>query len=259
MGGANGRRVTAIIPAAGRATRLGSTISGSKEVVDVGGRPVISHLLERLAAASVDRVLVALREGKWDIPATLVGDTLHGLAPAYVIVGDTPSPAHSIAPALRFAADDVVTLAFPDVIFEPRDAMARMLVRLQSERAEIVLGVFPSSLSERVDMVEIDVDGRVTDIVIKQPDRGLRYCWSLAAWSPAFTGYLLERLPADPEAASTTGEFQIGNVIRAAIADGMAATSVVFDEGGILDVGTPEDLHRAQRLLGPTTAAELPA
>jgi glucose-1-phosphate thymidylyltransferase len=259
MGGTTGRRVTAIIPAAGRATRLGSTISGSKEVVDLGGRPVISHLLERLATASVDRVLIALREGKWDIPATLVGDTLHGLAPAYVIVGDTPSPAHSIAPALRFAADDVVTLAFPDVIFEPRNAMARMLDRLEYERAEIVLGVFPSSLPERVDMVEIDLDGRVTDIVIKQPDRGLRYCWSLAAWSPAFTTYLLDRLPADAELAAITGEFQIGNVIRAAIADGMPATSVVFDVGGILDVGTPEDLQRARQLLSPTIAAELPA
>lgn len=258
MGGANGRRVTAIIPAAGRATRLGSTISGSKEVVDVGGRPVISHLLERLATASVGRVLIALREGKWDIPATLTGDLLHGLAPAYVIVGDTPSPAHSIAPALRFAADDVVTLAFPDVIFQPQDALARMLDRLEAHPADIVLGLFPSSLPERVDMVEIDVDGRVVDIVIKQPDRGLHYCWSLAAWSPVFTSYLLERLPADSEAAPTTGEFQIGNVIRAAIADGMAAAAVVFDEGGILDVGTPEDLKRAQQQLGPTVATDVP-
>ncbi len=248
MSGVEGSRVTAIIPAAGRATRLGSTISGSKEVVDVGGRPVISHLLERLSTAGVDRVLIALRSGKWDVPTALVGELLHGLTPAYVIVDETPSPAHSIAPALRFAAEDVVTLAFPDVIFQPLDAMAHMLRRLGEERADIVLGLFPSLSPERVDMVELDEDERVIDIVIKQPDRGLRFCWSLAAWTPAFSSYLLDRLPAEAGARNAVDEFQIGNVIRAAIADGMPATAIVFHEGGILDVGTPQDLRRARNL-----------
>lgn len=242
------RRVTAIIPAAGRASRLGSTISGSKEVVDVGGRPVISHLLQRLAAAGIDRTLIAVRAGKWDIPQALVGDVLHGLSPAYVIVDDTPSPAHSIAPALRFAADDVVALAFPDVIFEPHDAFARMLEHLEVVAVDIVLGLFPSAMPDRVDMVKIDGAGLVTDIVIKQPDRGLRYCWSLAAWTPRFTGYLLERLGSHGDEPGD--EFQIGNVIRAAIADGMPTSSVVFDQGGILDVGTPEDLAKARQASG---------
>lgn len=241
-------RITAVIPAAGKATRLASTISGSKEVVDVGGRPVISHLLERLATAGVNRVLIALRHGKWDVPATLVGDFLHGLAPAYMVVEETPSPAHSIAPALRLAIDDVVTLAFPDVLFEPRDALGRMLDRLAEDRADIVLGLFPSSQPERVDMVEIDAEGRLIDIVVKQPDRGLRYCWSLAVWTPTFTRYLLDRL--SDEVSGGIAEFQIGDVIRRAVTEGMRAASVVFDEGGILDIGTPEDLARAQQILG---------
>ena len=33
-------RVVAVIPAAGQARRLGDSVPGSKEVVDVGGEPV---------------------------------------------------------------------------------------------------------------------------------------------------------------------------------------------------------------------------
>lgn len=246
MNPAHGQRVTAIIPAAGRATRLGSTISGSKEVVDIEGRPVVSYLLQRLVTAGIDRALIALRAGKWDIPAVLVGEVLHGLSPAYVVLDDSPSPAHSVAHALRFASKDVVALAFPDVLFEPHDAFARMLDQLDESRADLVLGLFPSATPERVDMVRMDDTNRVVEIVIKQPDRGLRYCWTLALWTPRFSAYLVERLRTHGHRVAT-GEFQIGDVIQAAIDDGIPSASVVFDTGGYLDVGTPEDLEKARR------------
>jgi glucose-1-phosphate thymidylyltransferase len=243
---AHRQRVTAIIPAAGRATRLGSTISGSKEVVDIGGRPAVSYLLERLATAGIDRALIALRAGKLDIPAVLVGETLHGLSPAYVVLDDSPSPTHSVAHALRFAAADVVALAFPDVIFEPHDAFAQMLEQLDGCRADIVLGLFPSAAPERVDMVRMDETNRVIEIVIKQPDQGLRYCWTLAVWTPRFSAYMLDRLRTHGHRVPT-GEFQIGDVIQAAIDDGMPSASVVFETGGYLDIGTPGDLEKARR------------
>lgn len=253
---ADDRRVTAIIPAAGWATRLGSTISGSKEIVDIGGRPAISYLLERLAAARIDRALIALRTGKWDVPAALAGEVLHGLAPAYVVIDDSPSPAHSIAPALRFVPDDVVALAFPDVIFEPTDALARMLERLTASEADVVLGVFPSHTPERVDMVRLDEGQRAVEIVIKQPDRGLRYCWTLAVWTPTFTAYLLERLRTHGDRVGSPGEFQIGDVIQAAIDDTMHTESVVFADGRYLDVGTPADLEHARRAVADSEVAD---
>ncbi len=241
------RSVTAVIPAAGRATRLGTAVSGSKEVAEVGGVPVISHYLRRLAAAGIDRALIALRAGKWDIPAALDDDVRHGIEIGYVVLNDSPSPAHSIAPALRFAASDTIALGFPDVIFEPIDAFTRLFDRQAATGADLVLGVFPSSSPERVDMVALDETGRVTDIVIKQPDRGLAYCWTLAVWTPRFTTYLLERLRADHDRHGRHGEFQIGAVMHAGIEDGLHTESVVFSDGEFLDVGTPEDLATARR------------
>lgn len=237
--------VTAVIPAAGRATRLGSTTSGSKEVVEIGGEPVLSHFLRRLAVAGIRRALISIRAAKLDIPAALTRDATHGVDVAYTIVSDSPSPAHSIAPALQYAADDVIALGFPDVIFQPRDAFAPMLVRLAATDADLVFGVFPSAMPDRVDMVRLDENRRVTEIVIKQPDRGLAYCWTLAVWNPSFTDFLLKRIRTCPQ--DDVSEFQIGGVVQEAIDGGMHIESVVFDDGRFVDVGTPADLEAARR------------
>jgi glucose-1-phosphate thymidylyltransferase len=255
---ANGMTVTAIIPAAGRATRLGSAVSGSKEVAVIGGRPAVGHLLHRLSVAGIDRAIVALRTGKWDIPTALTGEAPDSPATAYVVVEDSPSPAHTIAAAVRFVPDDVVALGFPDVMFEPVDAFAPMLTRLVGTNADVVLGVFPSQTPERVDMVRLDEALRVAEIVIKQPDRGLRYCWTLAVWTPRFSDYLLHRIADHDDRAHAAsgdspraGEFQIGAVIQDAIDAGMPTESVVFDGGRYIDVGTPDDLNTARSLLEP--------
>ncbi len=237
-------RVTGVIPAAGFARRLGDAISGSKEVIPVAERPAAAHLMERLSRSGVDRAVVALRRGKWDVVEALRPAHLHGVELAYVIVDETPSVAHSIAPALRLASGDLIALAFPDVIFEPRDALAHMVQARASSGADVVLGLFPTDAPERVDMVRLDEAGRPLEIVIKQPDCGLRYSWTLAVWTPHFTDYLLSHLDDDP-AAGPTGELQVGEIVQKAITDGMEVAAVAFDDGYYLDIGTPDDLARA--------------
>lgn len=237
-------RVTCVIPAAGFARRLGDAIAGSKEVLPVAGRPAAAHLMERLARSGVDRAVVALRRGKWDVLEALRPAHLHGVDVAYVIVDETPSVVHSLAPALRLASGDLIALAFPDVIFEPRDAFAHMLATRTSSGADVVLGLFPTDTPERVDMVRLDDAGRPIEIVIKQPDCGLRHSWTLAVWTPHFTDYLLRHLDDDP-ACGPTGELQVGEIVQTAIVDGMEVAAVAFDDGHYVDIGTPDGLARA--------------
>lgn len=245
----NQSRLIAVIPAAGFARRLGDEIVGSKEALDVGGSPAAAHLLRRLAAANIDRAVIALRRGKWDVPEALQGDHLHGVAVAYVMVDETPSPAHTIAPALRLVPDDVIALAFPDVIYEPAAAFTSMLDTQQETGADVVLGLFPTTAPERVDMVELDGHGHPVAIVIKEPDRGLTYSWTLALWTPRFTTFLLAAV-ADAEGAGLPEgrEFQIGAVVQAAIEAGLVVRGHTFPEGSYVDIGTPEELERIRRL-----------
>ncbi len=238
--------VTAVIPAAGFARRLGDAIAGSKEVVDIAGKPAVTHVLERLAAAGIRRAVIALRRGKWDVPAALVGANRGGVELAYVLVDETPSPVHSLAPALAFAADDVVALAFPDVLFEPPDAFAGLLTRQRATGADLVLGLFATDTPERVDMVRLDAAGRPAAIVIKQPDQGLEYSWSIAVWTPAFTRFVLHHLDAIESRPTAGHELQIGEVVAAAIRRGLHVDAEPVRSGRYLDIGTPADLARAR-------------
>lgn len=233
----SGSDVVGVIPAAGSGSRLG--IDGSKEVVEVGGRPIIAHLLDRLASAGIDEAVIVLRAGKEDIPAALAGNDAVPLA--YVTIDESPSELDSVAAGVA-TVEGVVALGYPDVLFEPDDAYAALLERLRETGADLVLGIFPTTTPDRVDMVALDDAGRPVEVVIKQPDRGLRYSWSIAVWGPRFGALLV-----DTAVEQLAEEASVGDVVQAAIGAGLAVEAVRFDDGAYLDVGTPEDLARARR------------
>lgn len=254
--------VVALIPAAGRATRL-SGLAGSKEVYPLGtSRPqeggpprplaVCEYLLESLVTAGIHEGYVILRPGKWDIPEHLDGLDL-GIELAYLTIEDSPSVAHTLDRAYPFVTGKRVALGFPDIVFRPREAFQRVLERQQESAAPVVLGLFPTDQGPRSDMVELADDGRARRIVIKQPDTDLRFMWSIAVWTSRFSDYLhrfLASAPRDRAAANDhQGELQIGEVVQAAIEDGFEVETVVFADGSVLDVGTPESLRLAERQL----------
>lgn len=254
--------VVALVPAAGRASRLRG-LPGSKEIYPVDPfrpaagavprpRPVCEYLLEALVAAGVRQAYVILRPGKWDIPEHL-GALELDIDLAYLTIPDSPSVVHTLDRAFPFIQDRRVALGFPDIVFQPREAFQRVLERQQATGAQVVLGLFPTDQGHRSDMVEMDAEGRARRIVVKQPGTELRFMWSIAIWTPRFTDYLhrfLERSVAFPQAENgRRRELFVGDVVQAAIDDGLEVQTVVFAEGSILDVGTPEGLRQATRQL----------
>jgi glucose-1-phosphate thymidylyltransferase len=242
----------AIVPAAGTASRLGR-LPGSKELFPIGfergpggasrARPAILHLLDGLAGAGVERALIVLRAGKWDLPAYLTDGGERGMALAWVVLEHSPHVLATVAAALPWVEGREVALGFPDILFRPADAYARVLARLRAGDAELVLGLFPTTRSEKTDMVELDSVGRPVALTIKQPDRGLRFTWSIAAWSPGFSSWLAGFAAQAPR----DREVHFGEAIQAAIDGGRRIAAVVFDDGEYLDIGTPDDLELALR------------
>ena len=56
---------TAVVPVAGLGTRLlPATKSQPKEMLPVGGKPVVQHVVEELAAAGIERVVFVTGRGK---------------------------------------------------------------------------------------------------------------------------------------------------------------------------------------------------
>jgi len=246
------RRILGLIPAAGRAERLGP-LPCSKELLPIGFRetprgpaPKVAghYLLERFRVAGVRRVFMVLHESKQDVPRYFGTGEIADVALAYLSIPGSRSVPETLDRAFPFVEEAIVALGFPDVLFEPVDAYAPLIARQAASGADLVLGLFPTERHRTTDMVELDADGRVVRVEVRPESTELRYNWLIAVWSPVFTRFLHEAVRKAPEGE---GEFQIGAVVRAAVESGLRVEGVEFPEGSYRDVGTPAELAAAIR------------
>ena len=253
-------KVAGIIPAAGDATRL-SPIPCSKEIFPIGftkdtsgGEPkikvAVSHLLESFSIAGTDQIFMIIQKGKWDIPQYLGTGLDSGYPLAYIVTEPTAGTHHTIDLAHTFVKERMVLLGFPDILFRPKNAFASLLKKQRQTGADVVLGLFETASPRKADMVEIDEEGRVQDIVIKPQRTKLKYCWAIAAWTPAFTEFLNQFLIENGrgkrnDSEENYREIFIGDVILDALRNGFSVQSVLFAEGKYIDIGTVSDLKKA--------------
>lgn len=236
--------VLAVVPAAGRATRLGPGTAESKEVLPIGRRIACQDLLEAFDAAEIRHGLVLTRREKLDVPRRIAQLPLASLRLATLLVPETPSVPHTLDRAWPFLRGRTIALGFPDVLLEPRTVFRDLLERHRETAADLVLGLFPAAEPERSDLVAVDSERRVVDVVVKSSESTLTRTWMAALWSPRFTEHLHRSLAAPAPPAH--GELQLGDLVRSAIAIGLAAVAVDFPQGRALDIGTPEALGRAR-------------
>jgi len=249
--------VIGLVPMAGHATRI-SPLPMSKELFPIsmrrttgGLRPkVASHfLLESMRMAGIKRAFLVLRAGKWDIPAYFAdGADLLDMTLAYVLARLPYGPPFSLDAAYPFLRDAIVATGFPDILLDPPDAFTALLAHQASTSADVVLGLFPWEGPGPEDMVDVDENGMVRAITLREAASGLRYTWVVCVWSPAFTEFMHSFL-ASSEASGEAErrEFTLTHVFRAALAGGLKVESVAFPDGEFVDIGTPEGLVAAQR------------
>jgi glucose-1-phosphate thymidylyltransferase len=248
-------KIIGLLPAAGQATRL-SPLPCSKELYPIGSwwvaeagqeRPKVAchYLLEKMRLANITQVYIVIREGKWDIPAYLRDGSILGLHLAYLVVGPTAGPPYTLDEAYPFVRDAFVVFGFPDILFKGDGAFDRLLAHQAVNAADIVLGLFPADHPEKMDMVEVDENRRVTELVIQPRHTRLEYSWDIAIWSPAFTEFMHRYLAAQKATASNPPELSVGHVIQAAVREGMLVEGVAVSDEPYFDIGTPEGLAKA--------------
>lgn len=257
--GESGPPVVGVVPAAGRAERLG-WLPCSKELLPLlrspgEPEPVCYGVLRAMARAGVERVYVPIRSGKWDVPGHLRRGEALGLALSYLVIEDSPSPAHSIDAAYPFTRNSIVALGFPDVLLGVEDPFRALLDRWHEPECEVVLGLFPPSTDYRTERVTVGEGGRVVAIDPVPAEEDDRPTWTLAVWGTAFSYHLHEAVEswnlAASVAAETDGEapkeLVLGNVFRSALDRGIEIASVQVSEEPFMDVGDPERLMTAMR------------
>jgi len=257
----NERQLIGLLPAGGQAKRI-SPLPMSKELYPVGfqdfhqknqWRPkvVCHYLLEKMQLAGINKAYFILRPGKWDIPAYFGDGKMLAMSLGYLIADLPYGVPFTLDQAYPFVQDAAIALGFPDILFQPEDAYARILARLQATKADVVLGLFPTNRPQKAGMVAYDDTGRVKLIVEKPPQSDLRYMWGIAVWTPTFTEFLHQYLiPLKADATlSQKPEIPIGDVIQAGIEQGLHVQAEAFSDGSYLDIGTPEDLVKAVQQL----------
>lgn len=256
--------VIGLLPAGGRATRV-SPLPCSKEIypigfdeiAGVGRRPkaVCYYVLECMRLAGITTAYFVVRPGKWDILDYLGDGQLVDMHLAYLTVHVPYGVPFTLDQAYPFVRSARVALGLPDVIFRPRDAFRQLLARQTATGADVVLGLFPTDSPHKSDVVALDDDGRVRQILVKPDRTALQYAWMIAVWTPTFTEYLHATLPTvDRPVTNRTNdvdppddELFLGEVLQAAVDDGMYVAGVTFSNGVCLDIGTPDEMEQALR------------
>lgn len=237
--------VIGLIPAGGQATRI-SPLPCSKELFPVGLRPkAVSHyLLEKMKLAGIAKAYIVLRPGKWDIPGYFGDGSSLNMHLAYLMMSSPLGVPYTLDQAYPFVRDAVVAFGFPDILFRSKNVFTRLLSRLRSIHADILLGLFPADSPQKLDMIEVDFSARVQRLVIKPQDTDLSFTWGIAVWTPAFTQFLHDYLSLR-EVSAAQPELSAGEVIQAAVRNKLRVDAVPVSEDAYLDIGTPQDLLKA--------------
>ncbi len=223
----------AVILAAGEGTRMRPlTFTKPKVMLPVANKPILQHVIENLAKAEVDEVVlvVGYRE---ETVRRYFGGEFDGIKIKYVRQSKQLGTAHALLSAEHLLEDRFIMLNGDAIVFEED------LKKIVNE--ESVIAVRKVSNPQDFGVVEIE-DGFVKRIIEKpeKPPSNL-----INAGIYIFTREIVDYLRKTP--LSARGEYEITDSITMAIAEGMNFKAVRI--GKWIDIGYPWDMLKANEVL----------
>lgn len=241
----------ALIPAAGLGSRLGK-IPSSKELMEVGSKPVSAYLIAHFKRAGVTDIHFIIRKEKNDIPELFQSGDSRGVDISYHYTELNAGVPYTLDTAYGQCGKKNILFGFPDILFHPSNSFAKMIRKLEENReTDLLLGLFPVDNPEIWDTVEMDSSNNIKDVLIKEKSgKQHRYAWIIAVWRPTFFDFLHDQLQGFMSDHEGKGdEIYLGHIIRRAIKAGLRVKGLPFDNGVCLDVGTPNGLDQAEVFL----------
>ena len=238
----------AVILAAGRGTRMKDlTEEVPKPMLPVAGRPLLEHIVLTLRSAGVER-FVMITGYRAETIEDHFGD---GARLGVEILYRRQEVRDGTARALLRARDAIggrdFLLGWGDILAEPANYPA-LLDAFTSKRCDGVLAVNWVEDPCRGAAVYVNSDQRIERIVEKPPPGTATTHWNNAGIG-AFRSALFEH--AASVKPSSRGEYEIPDAITAMLAAELRVYAFPL-QGFWTDVGTPEDLARAEALLTRT-------
>ena len=239
----------AVVLAAGEGTRLRPlTEDKPKGMVEVDGKPILTHCFEQLVALGADKLVVVVGYLKERV-IEHYGDEFDGVPITYAHQREQKGLAHALLTVEEHIDDDFM-LILGDNIFQAN--LEDVVRRQQEDRADAAFLVEEVDWEEasRYGVCDTNEYGEVIDVVEKPDDPPSNLVMTgFYTFSPAIfhACHLVQ--------PSNRGEYEISEAIDLLIQSGRTIDAIEM-EGWRVDVGYPEDREEAEERLQEKEAVE---
>ena len=231
----------AVVPAAGAGTRLRPlTAEQPKGMVEVAGKPLLSHAFETLREAGVEELVVVVGY-EMDAIVSHYGDAYEDLPVTYVHQRERKGLAHAVLQAEPHVDGQFVVLN-GDNVFAGGTGEALERAAEPSVDAALLVEEVSRAAARETGVVEVN-DGRVTGLVEKPEDPPSQLVTTGCYVLPPETLEACRLLR-----PSERGEYELSDAVGVLVRAG-ATVEPARSDGRRCNVNTPEDIERAERLL----------
>lgn len=231
----------AVVPAAGEGTRLRPlTDDTPKALIEVAGRPILTHCFERLVALDVEELIVVVGYGGERI-VDRYGEAFEGTPIGYVEQEEQRGLAHAIAQAEPHVDGPFFTMNGDNVI---RGNLEEVAERFRDDVDGVLLVDEVSEAEARhTGVIDLSAEGTVRSIVEKPENPPSRLVTTGFAALPPGTIEACKRI--EP---SGRGEYELADALTLLVEEGARIETVELD-GWRVNVNTPADVEHAETLL----------
>lgn len=243
-----------VILAAGKGTRLRPvTETIPKALVEVGGKPLIQHSLEKLKEAGVADACIIVSYLSEKVKEFLGDGSRFGINVTYATQDKPLGLAHAIACSKEFVGEEPFVVLLADNLFE--ESMARLSNSHAESGSDISIVVTEVENPSQFGVVDADAEGNIKKLIEKPPEPPSNLAITgIYFFSSPKIFQIIETL--EP---SARGEFEITDAIQKAIESGWKVGYIKLP-GWWKDAGNFEDIKEAELLLsGDEPADSMPA
>ena len=187
----------ALIPCGGKGTRMASLTKGAaKELLPIGGVPLVLRVMEECAASGVSEVLIVSAPGKQDVDEAVLAAAGKPRMPAHARIVIQKEP-RGLGDAIRlgrdFAGSDLLGVALPDNLFVGDAPALAQLYEVHARTGKNVVAIVELNASNKDRYGPTAIyPGKLigNEFVIERiPDKGPRdKTFDLKGAESAFTG-----------------------------------------------------------------------
>jgi len=241
----------AIVLAAGKGTRLMPlTLAMPKEMIRVGVKPVIEHVIDVLRAGDIRDILIIVGRKKEAIMDYLGSGERLGVNIYYRIQEEPRGTAHAVYYGRDFVGSEDFVVMYGDNYLKPYEVMKDIINFHEDKGADTTLVLHPVKDPRRFGIVKINKEGRVLGVIEKPSieearpymigDTYLNIAGILILKSIIFK-YIERTKP------GKNGEIWLTDSVEMMRRDGYKVFGFIF-KGTRYDIGTFDSLMEADKL-----------